>query len=231
MIGRDGQNRTHALQQIQGLCGAFNPRVDLIAEFCKVDRLCQKRLSAVLKALRFVSASPQAVIMMTGTSGRSVLELGKSSRPFIPGMLMSERIKDERYPRRIRNSLERHWGRLGEIHCKTASAEVAPELLAEQNLDISLIVNRENKQAHARPPDLAADRELTEPITCIVGHSRAMNSKDAAAPRRNVNDPVTAAAPWLRQSLPVDPVAPSARPSSALSLLPGPACRRPSASR
>ena len=33
------------------------------------------------------------VIMITGTSGRSALALGKSSRPLIPGMLMSERIK------------------------------------------------------------------------------------------------------------------------------------------
>jgi hypothetical protein len=38
-----------------------------------------------------------------------------------------------------------------------ASAEVAPELLAKQNRDISLIVNRENKQAQAPPPDLAAE--------------------------------------------------------------------------
>ena len=45
------------------------------------------------KALRFVSASPYAVIIMTGTSGRSALAFGRSSRPLIPGMLMSERIK------------------------------------------------------------------------------------------------------------------------------------------
>jgi hypothetical protein len=80
---------------------------------------------------------------------------------------------------------------LGKIHCKAARAEIAPELLAEQNLDISLIVNHENKQAHARPP-LAADRELTYPITCIVGRSRANNSKDAAASPRALLDPVTA---------------------------------------
>ena len=33
--------------------------------------------------------------MMTGTSGRSALALGSSSRPLIPGMLMSERTKSE----------------------------------------------------------------------------------------------------------------------------------------
>ena len=37
-----------------------------------------------------------------------------------------------------------------------AHAEVAPEVLAEQHSDIRLIVNQE-KQIHARPPDLAND--------------------------------------------------------------------------
>ena len=45
------------------------------------------------KALRFVSASPYAVIMMIGTSGRTALALGSSSRPDIPGMLISDRTK------------------------------------------------------------------------------------------------------------------------------------------
>jgi hypothetical protein len=50
-------------------------------------------------ALRFVSASPYAVIMMIGTSGRAALALGNSSSPLIPGMLMSERIRmSERSP-------------------------------------------------------------------------------------------------------------------------------------
>jgi len=79
----------------------------------------------------------------------------------------------------------------GEEHWRGGAGSSGREFrrLAEQNLDISLIVNHENKQAHGRPPDLAADRELTQPITCIVGRSRAINSKDAAAPRRSVNGP------------------------------------------
>src|SRR6185312_10067681 len=44
-------------------------------------------------ALRTVSLSPYAVIIIIGTSGRAALALGKSSRPLMPGMLMSERIK------------------------------------------------------------------------------------------------------------------------------------------
>jgi hypothetical protein len=92
---------------------------------------------------------------MTGTSGRSALAFGKRSRPLIPGMLMSERIK-MRYSSRISDALERRWGRLGKLHREPATAQVAPELLAEQHFDVRLIVNYENEQAHATPPDLLA---------------------------------------------------------------------------
>src|SRR6516162_5711806 len=34
-----------------------------------------------------------------------------------------------------------------------AHADVAAQVLAEQHLDITLIVNHENEQFHARPPD------------------------------------------------------------------------------
>src|ERR1019366_7105180 len=62
-------------------CGAFNPRFDFAAS------------APFSSALRFVSASPYAVIMMIGTSGRMAFALGRSSRPLIPGMLMSDRIR------------------------------------------------------------------------------------------------------------------------------------------
>ena len=35
------------------------------------------------------------------------------------------------------------WGRIRKLHREPASAEVTPELLAEQNLNVSLIVNHE----------------------------------------------------------------------------------------
>jgi hypothetical protein len=58
---------------------------------------------------------------------------------------------------RISDALERHWGRWGKLHCKAASAEVAPELLADQNLHIGLISNHENERVHMRSPDLIRD--------------------------------------------------------------------------
>src|SRR4029077_9447799 len=55
--------------------------------------LARKASAPPSSALRFVSASPYAVIMVARTIRRGAFALGKSSRPLIPGMLMSERIK------------------------------------------------------------------------------------------------------------------------------------------
>ena len=46
----------------------------------------------------------------------------------------------------VGDALERHAGGLGKLHREATGAEVAPELLAEQNLHIGLIINHENKQ-------------------------------------------------------------------------------------
>jgi hypothetical protein len=42
---------------------------------------------------------------------------------------------------------------LGELHGEPASAEIAPEVLAKQHLDIRLVIDHENEETHARPPD------------------------------------------------------------------------------
>ena len=96
--------------------------------------------------------------MITGTSGRNALALGNSSRPLIPGMLMSERIKMSDTPA----ASVMRWSAAGadcaNSICEPAAPQVAPELLAEQRFDIRLIVNHENEQAHVvlpicwRPP-------------------------------------------------------------------------------
>ena len=52
------------------------------------------------------------------------------------------------------NAPKGHGGGLGKLHGEPASAKVAPELLSEQNLDVRLVVNHENKQVHARSPGL-----------------------------------------------------------------------------
>ena len=47
--------------------------------------------------------------------------------------------------------------RLSKFHCEAVGAKVAPELLAEQNLHIGLIINHENERVHMRSPDLIRD--------------------------------------------------------------------------
>ena len=59
--------------------------------------------------------------------------------------------------RRIGDALKGHGGGLRKFHCEAVSAEVAPELLAEQNLHIGLVVDHENERVHARSPDLIRD--------------------------------------------------------------------------
>src|SRR6185295_12159642 len=47
--------------------------------------------------------------------------------------------------------------RLRELHHEAAGLDVAAELLAEQRLDIGLVVDHQDQQAHASPPDFASE--------------------------------------------------------------------------
>jgi hypothetical protein len=60
----------------------------------------------------------------------------------------------------LAGALKSHVSRLSKFHCEAVGAEVAPELLAEQNLHIGLIINHENKEIHARSPDLIRDAPM-----------------------------------------------------------------------
>ena len=57
-------------------------------------------------------------------------------------------------PRRVADPLKRAVRRLGKIHREAAGADIAPELLAKQHLNIGFVVNDENKQAHVSAPAL-----------------------------------------------------------------------------
>src|SRR5947209_1092369 len=92
--------------------------------------------------------------MITGTSGRAAFAFGKSSRPLMPGMLMSERIRISEAPAASWMHCSRAARRLCEIHGEAAGAEVAPELLAEQHLDIGFVVDDENQKTHLVAPVL-----------------------------------------------------------------------------
>jgi hypothetical protein len=77
---------------------------------------------------------------------------GNSSRPVIPGMLMSERIRINDAP--VASLISLSVCRLCKFHGEAAVAEVASELLAKQRLNIGFIVNNKNKQTHLYAPAL-----------------------------------------------------------------------------
>ena len=88
--------------------------------------------------------------MMTGTSGRAAFAFGRSSSPLMPGMLMSDRIRISEAPSGVADDARSaSHGGLRELHREAPGAEVAPELLAEQRLDVRLVVDDEDEQAHA----------------------------------------------------------------------------------
>ena len=92
---------------------------------------------------------------MTGTSGRAALALGNSSRPLIPRHVDVGQDEDQRHACCIGDALKGGRCRLGKFHVEATSAEIAPELLPEQQLNIGFVIHDKNKKAHARPPDLA----------------------------------------------------------------------------
>ena len=71
--------------------------------------------------------------------------------------------------------------------------------LRKKGYYISLIVNHENKQAHA-PSDLAVDRELTKPTTCRAASmdlATARNLEPRAVCKHHSHATRRDEAPWL----------------------------------
>jgi hypothetical protein len=42
---------------------------------------------------------------------------------------------------------------LGELHRKTARAEIVPKLLPKQHFDVGLVINHKDQQVHHSAPD------------------------------------------------------------------------------
>ena len=76
-------------------------------------------------------------------------------------------------PRRVTDQFKRPVCRLRKIHREAAVAEVAPELLAKQRLNIGFVVNDKNKQAHLSAPSL--------PVAAMRGRM-ILNSVNAPLP-------------------------------------------------
>ena len=86
--------------------------------------------------------------MMTGTSGRISLTFGSISSPVMPGMLMSDRIRISDCSMGAGDARQRVGGRMGEIHHEALRAQIAPELLAKQFLNIGLVIDHKDQYVH-----------------------------------------------------------------------------------
>src|SRR4029453_6251147 len=135
-------------------CGSCNARVDFVAKHHKVYRLGKKPLSAALQslALRF------GVAVCSDHDHRNVgsRRLGFRQQ-FEPCHSRHVDVRQDQYQRRgpgIGYALQGFESRLGKLHGEAAHAKVAPELLAKQQFDVGFVIDHENKDAHARAPDL-----------------------------------------------------------------------------
>jgi hypothetical protein len=72
--------------------------------------------------------------MITGTFGRAAFTFGSISSPLMPGMLMSDKTREES-PLLLTCSRGCRC-RVGKLHDKTSRANVAAELLAKQVFDV-----------------------------------------------------------------------------------------------
>jgi len=155
------------------LCGAFNPHIDFAAQRPKVDWFCKQRLSSTLQ-----SPALRLRIAIGGNHDDwnirpQCFGLGQEFKTAHPRNVDVAQDQNERSVACVGDALKCHWGGLGKLHGKPGSTEITPEVLAKQHLDIGLIVNHENKQAHARPFDFDAGSRVlqystsrTETVCC-----------------------------------------------------------------
>src|ERR1700689_3223655 len=86
--------------------------------------------------------------MMTGTSGRANRARGSNSRPLMPGMLMSERMRMRLASSTISTTFNASGGGLREFQREARRADFTAELLAEQVGDVGLVVDHQDERAH-----------------------------------------------------------------------------------
>ena len=86
--------------------------------------------------------------MMTGTSGRICLDLGQHLKAGHAGHVDVREDQDQRLLDGVGDARQRVRRRNGKIHHEALRAQIAPELLAEQRLDVGLVVDHKNQNAH-----------------------------------------------------------------------------------
>src|SRR6266478_5551624 len=128
--------------------------VDLAAKHDKIDGLGQKCLGSA-----FQGFSPGIRVAVggdhnNGDVGSCCLGLRQKLKTGHSRHVDVGKDQDQRCTRRVTDQLKRAVCRLRKIHREAAVADVASELLAKQRLNIGLVVNNKNKQAHLSAPAL-----------------------------------------------------------------------------
>ncbi len=85
---------------------------------------------------------------MTGTSGRNCLDLGQHFQPGHAGHVDVGQDQDQRLLDRAGDAGQRIRRRIGKVHHETLRAQIAPELLAEQRLDVGFVIDHQDQNAH-----------------------------------------------------------------------------------
>jgi hypothetical protein len=150
------------------LCSAFNAHIDFAAERPEVDWLGKQCLSTVFQRLAF-----RLRIALGGDQDDrdfrpKGLRLGQEFKPVHPRHIDVGQDQNERPVACIGDALKSHRGGLCKLHREAVGPEIAPELLAKQNLHIGLIINHET-DSHAfswldkgRPRTRQNDPEFSE---------------------------------------------------------------------
>src|SRR5271165_1456920 len=93
--------------------------------------------------------------MNTGRSGRRSFTAGRRSRPFMPGMLMSDTSRPISPPTRPASFFECGLAGQGEVDRVMPLAHFTPELLPKQHHDIRFVIDDQHPDRHNVPPSPA----------------------------------------------------------------------------
>src|SRR4030081_818839 len=133
-------------------CGLPEPCIDLVAQQREIDRFCQQAYRALFDRL-----APRFRVALSGDHDyRETRPLRAPLRqhlePAHAGHVDVRQNQDQRRIGNVCGAGQRRRRRRGELHREAPGAQIAPELLTEQGLDIGLVIDDEYVNAQCVPP-------------------------------------------------------------------------------
>src|SRR4029450_9523606 len=152
VMSAKGKKRTFQRTAAQSLGGACNACIDFATKRPEIDGLGKERFGASLQRLALglgIAISGDHDDRHIGSSGLRFRQEFKTRHPRHIDVGQNEY---ERHVHCISDALERHAAGLSKIHPETTLAQIAPELLPKQHLDIRFIVDHEDEKVHRCVP-------------------------------------------------------------------------------